>query len=228
MKRLLMALLVSVVVHTGLLATSRPTQWTRPSLSLESGVTSVEMSFQSPPKSETSSDAGDDPASESRASSSTQQNDRNEDRSKKADPEATSSSSRQQETSDARGEADEAPTKSSRASETRGNPEDQADVPESLESDGAKFVESVEYRHNPPPKYPPRARALGVEGRVELLVEIDARGHPTRVAVHESSGSYRLDDAARSAVRRWEFVPAREDGQPVESRTLIPVTFHLE
>ena len=70
---------------------------------------------------------------------------------------------------------------------------------------------------SPAPKYPRSARRRGLEGRVVLLVEINQRGEPTRVTVSKSSGHAALDGAAVEALWKWRFIPAYDDGKPVDS-----------
>ncbi|PKO55172.1 MAG: energy transducer TonB, partial [Betaproteobacteria bacterium HGW-Betaproteobacteria-21] len=42
------------------------------------------------------------------------------------------------------------------------------------------------------------------------------------------SGSERLDEAARNAVSRWRFVPARQGERAIEASVLVPIIFKLE
>lgn len=110
----------------------------------------------------------------------------------------------------------------------RENEKNEEQAPESVSTEGVEWVESVDYRENPAPRYPTKARVHGIEGTVRLLVTIDAQGNPESVEIHEESGSYRLDEAARQAVRDWTFAPAKDEGEPVRSKTIVPVTFSLE
>lgn len=80
---------------------------------------------------------------------------------------------------------------------------------------------------NPEPRYPLAARRRGQEGRVVLLVHVDASGGAAEVAVERSSGFPLLDRAAIDAVRQWSFVPARASGRPVPGRVEVPVIFEL-
>ena len=48
------------------------------------------------------------------------------------------------------------------------------------------------------------------------------------VEILRSSGHPGLDRAAREALRRWLFEPAREDGQAVAARVLHQVVFRLD
>lgn len=84
------------------------------------------------------------------------------------------------------------------------------------------------YLNNPRPEYPRAARRLGEHGKVMLQVFVAATGTPEKIVVHASSGSPRLDQAAREAVERWKFVPARQGDEPVSAWVLVPITFVLE
>ena len=91
---------------------------------------------------------------------------------------------------------------------------------------GARF--DADYLHNPRPAYPLSSRRLGEEGRVVLRVRVSAQGLPLAIEVKQSSGSPRLDEAARVAVERWRFVPARLGSEAVESSVLVPLQFALD
>lgn len=93
--------------------------------------------------------------------------------------------------------------------------------------EGVEWLEQPQYAQNPPPAYPREAFWRNQQGRVQLLVDLDARGRPTQVAIERSSGFVLLDTAAAAAVRRWRFVPARRWGLPVASRTRVPIVFRI-
>ncbi len=84
------------------------------------------------------------------------------------------------------------------------------------------------YLHNPPPPYPLVARRNGEQGTVILRVRVTRDGMPASVDIEKPSSSSHLDDAALETVRTWRFVPARQNGQPVEAWVLVPVVFKLE
>lgn len=84
------------------------------------------------------------------------------------------------------------------------------------------------YLNNPAPAYPPLARRMREEGQVLLRVRVSTEGLPVAVHLKESSGSVRLDAAARDAVEGWRFVPARQDDRPVEAWVVVPIVFKLE
>lgn len=84
------------------------------------------------------------------------------------------------------------------------------------------------YLENPRPAYPVLSRRLREEGGVVLRVLVSIEGRAARVEIQASSGHERLDAAAREAVARWRFVPARRGDKPVEAWLLIPIAFSLE
>jgi periplasmic protein TonB len=84
------------------------------------------------------------------------------------------------------------------------------------------------YLNNPRPDYPMVARRMGWHGRVVLNVEVLANGLPGQVIVEHNSGHEILDNAAVRAVRGWRFVAARNGGQIVTQRFLVPITFNLK
>lgn len=83
------------------------------------------------------------------------------------------------------------------------------------------------YRTTTKPDYPERARREGKEGRVLLQVLVDEEGHSKKVEIDTSSGSDVLDQAARDAIKKWRFAPARQGDKAVESWVKIPIDFRL-
>lgn len=83
------------------------------------------------------------------------------------------------------------------------------------------------YRTTTKPDYPERARRDGKEGRVLLHVLIDEEGRSKVIEVDTSSGSDVLDQAARDAIKKWRFAPARQGDKAVESWVKIPIDFRL-
>lgn len=85
----------------------------------------------------------------------------------------------------------------------------------------------ADYLQNPKPVYPAMSRRLGEEGKIVLRVRVSRDGLPLTVEISQSSGFTRLDEAAKSAVERWRFVPARQGDAPVEATVLVPLNFTL-
>jgi len=74
--------------------------------------------------------------------------------------------------------------------------------PPTPRGDPTKYVPSVgDWGGNPAPKYPPLALRMGYQGKVVLLIAVDASGAVTSVEVKTSSGYKILDEAALEHVR---------------------------
>ena len=83
------------------------------------------------------------------------------------------------------------------------------------------------YLNNPVPAYPAVSRRLGEQGRTLLRVFVNADGSAREVQVQTTSGYPRLDRAAREAVERWQFAPAREGARAVGAWVVVPILFSL-
>ena len=84
------------------------------------------------------------------------------------------------------------------------------------------------YLNNPEPKYPPLSRRLGEEGKVLLKVRVLPDGNPASVDLEKTSSFERLDEAAKQAVARWRFVPAKRGDEPIEASVIVPIVFRLD
>lgn len=80
---------------------------------------------------------------------------------------------------------------------------------------------------NPAPLYPESARSRNIEGTVTVGLVISSSGSVTSAWVEGSSGNSALDQAAVDAVYGWQFVPAKQNGIPVDAQSRVPVTFTL-
>lgn len=105
-------------------------------------------------------------------------------------------------------------------------PPDQSAGTASAQLTPARF--DAGYLNNPPPAYPPLARRMQEQGKVLLRVLVSAEGKPGKIELSSSSGSDRLDQAARAAVARWRFIPARQGDRDVETWVIVPIIFKLE
>ena len=97
------------------------------------------------------------------------------------------------------------------------------DAPPASQAIPATEVKAVD---TPPPEYPMALACDGVGGKVVLWLTIGTDGSVTGVETSESSGQPAFDAAALEAVRNWRFRPATSNGQPVEKRILVPMTFN--
>ncbi|WP_184102671.1 energy transducer TonB [Silvimonas terrae] len=80
---------------------------------------------------------------------------------------------------------------------------------------------------SPQPALPEAARKRGETGTVILRIRVNEQGG-AQVNVAQTSGSVRLDDAARMTVEQsWRFAPAMQAGHRVAGEIIQPVEFRL-
>jgi periplasmic protein TonB len=91
---------------------------------------------------------------------------------------------------------------------------------------GLGGVTVPEVIYNPEPNFSDEARKAKYQGMVQLLVIVGRDGHTYDIRVAQSLGMG-LDEKAIEAVGRWRFKPATLNGQPVATRILVEVDFHL-
>ena len=80
---------------------------------------------------------------------------------------------------------------------------------------------------NEPPRYPPLARRLGLEGVVVLRLRVDREGKVKEVVLAEPSPHAILNRAATRAAEQWQFEPARRGDALVEDVIEKTVRFVL-
>lgn len=78
-----------------------------------------------------------------------------------------------------------------------------------------------------PPRYPIECRRKREQGTVVLSLTVGTDGRVERIAIAHSSGSSRLDDAARDAVRHWRWKPLLRDGHPMRVKGVVEIPFML-
>ncbi len=79
------------------------------------------------------------------------------------------------------------------------------------------------------PPYPPSARRLGHEGRVQLRLTISPQGQVVKAEVVTSSGWPELDQEAVNWVEaHWRYKPAIRGGVPVMATAMAAVKFDLK
>jgi TonB family protein len=76
-----------------------------------------------------------------------------------------------------------------------------------------------------PPRYPEVARRSGIEGSILVSVLISAEGKVQKAEVLH--GVTIFHKAALTAVRQYEFAPARQNDKPVPVWMALPIRFHL-
>lgn len=82
---------------------------------------------------------------------------------------------------------------------------------------------------SPAPNYPAQSRRMGEEGRVVLRILVSEKGNAETVQIETSSGFERLDQSALETVKKkWRFIPAKRNNQPVSAYAIVPIKFSLE
>jgi protein TonB len=75
--------------------------------------------------------------------------------------------------------------------------------------------------------YPTESKRAHEEGRCFVNVTVQTDGSTRDVSIAKSSGYPRLDQACLNALYPGKFIPATEDGKPVERRVVIPIVWSL-
>jgi len=87
---------------------------------------------------------------------------------------------------------------------------------------------TLDYVHIVNPRFPRDSQRRGEQGTVLLRVLVGIDGVPQQIEVARSSGSPRIDRAAREAVQQWRFRPVQVDGVAVPASGLVPIEFNLD
>ena len=79
------------------------------------------------------------------------------------------------------------------------------------------------------PIYPEAEKIAGVEGMVMLSVEVKKDGKVGSIAPEqEVEGHPAFTQSAKTAVEKWCFTPAQENGEIVAATIIIPLWFRLD
>jgi len=78
------------------------------------------------------------------------------------------------------------------------------------------------------PHYPQADLSAGHTGSVTIAFQVDARGRIEQSNISKSSGYASLDEAARGALARCNFVPALRNGRPAETWQAVQYVWTLE
>ncbi len=84
------------------------------------------------------------------------------------------------------------------------------------------------YHLNPHPVYPKQAKRRGYNGSVILMVQVNRNGRVADLWVFTSSGYMILDNAAINSVKNWVFEPGMKNNRTVEMWVKVPVRFELK
>ncbi len=75
------------------------------------------------------------------------------------------------------------------------------------------------------PVYPPAAKSVRASGIVTVEVMVNEEGNVSEV--QKTSGPVLLQDAAKTAIKKWKFKPFVKDGQPVKATGFVNFNFSL-
>jgi protein TonB len=76
--------------------------------------------------------------------------------------------------------------------------------------------------------YPDASKRANEEGTCRVKVVVAQDGRITDASIEASSGFPRLDDACLKGVKGLRVLPATEDGKPIETTTIVPITWKLK
>jgi protein TonB len=76
--------------------------------------------------------------------------------------------------------------------------------------------------------YPDASKRANEEGTCRVRVTVAIDGRITGASIESSSGFPRLDEACLKGVTGQRVLPAMEDGKPVETTTIVPITWKLK
>jgi TonB family protein len=86
---------------------------------------------------------------------------------------------------------------------------------------------TYDLRKNRLPEYPNESFKNAEQGTVVLDVLVTSEGSVGNVSVIESSGFWRLDEAAIKALWNWKFNPAKENGIAINQSVKISIPFKI-
>jgi len=74
--------------------------------------------------------------------------------------------------------------------------------------------------------FPRRLLKKKVNGRIVLLIKLDAQGHVLEVEV-DSSNLPDFDSFVLGEVKRWKFTPPTQQGRPVKAKARLPIPIQI-
>lgn len=79
-----------------------------------------------------------------------------------------------------------------------------------------------------PPLYPPRAKRMGIEGKVTVEFTITTDGSVEDAKIVQADPPGVFDRSVLRAIRRWKFLPRQVNGRAIERRARKQIVFKLE
>lgn len=75
--------------------------------------------------------------------------------------------------------------------------------------------------------YPSYARRNGIQGKVYLHVKVTSQGDIQFLSIYKGVDKFLDQEAARVIVQCSDWIPAKKNGEPIDSYYIIPITFRL-
>ena len=75
--------------------------------------------------------------------------------------------------------------------------------------------------------YPDASKRNNEEGTCRVQLKVAASGMITEATIQQTSGFPRLDEACLKAVKGQRMLPATEDGKPIDTVAVLPITWKL-
>ena len=94
--------------------------------------------------------------------------------------------------------------------------------------DGMVPISSLTRTNYVAPVYPRAAQRRNITGSVDLVFTVNSDGRVTEVSVIAAEPSKTFNQAAMTAVSKWEFEPVIENGVAVSKRSAVRLAFDLE
>lgn len=86
---------------------------------------------------------------------------------------------------------------------------------------GAELIKTIE------PRYPAIAQLKGVELDVKVNFTVNTEGKVEDIEFNSPSNSHYFKSSIRSAMKKWRFSPAQQNGKPIESTMTKIFSFNL-
>lgn len=76
-------------------------------------------------------------------------------------------------------------------------------------------------------RYPVYARRNGIQGKVHIHIKVTKDGNVQFLSIYKGVNKFLDQEAARVLVQSPDWIPARNNGEPIDSYYIIPLTFKL-
>ena len=83
-------------------------------------------------------------------------------------------------------------------------------------------------RYKSPPRYPYRAKRLGIGGEVKIRFLVDKQGNVSDITILEAQPPEIFDQSVRDAVSKWQYSPGELLGRKVATLVTTTVVFQME